>query len=1340
MKYELDRLGADNFEALIQSLIRGIAGIPAIIFGDGPDGQREAVIENASFTVNAETTAHGRTIVQAKYKSPDAKEKDWVWLQKNLKSELDGFQNKAEKHPDLIPETYLFFTNLILTPVLDKGLRDKAEKFVLKYKSLIPNIIILGQDDIRTLLENNRDVARSYTSFILPGDVLYEMQDILLAIKNEKLQDLVEYARITFSEDSAIRLEEIGSYSEKSIEIRNVYTDLEAKELNNTKERITKIASYLIETGDHRQKRLPMVNNLSTEEKVTAPKYNIVIIGNAGQGKSTLCKYICQIYRAALLKRFGCGKNEVVKCYTLEESMPQPKCERFPILISLKKYASWVNERKDTDNHSVISYLVNLINGKTCASLKIQDLRRLLSGYSWIFLFDGLDEVPESANRSVVLSQIHTFLEKDLLEANCDCLVVCTSRPQGYDDSFDRRNYNHFSLQDMSKKLCEEYIKKLLYHIEDNSEMREQYYKLLLDALKDPMISKLMTTPLYTAIIVVLVKMGGTPPSKRYDLFNEYCEIIIKRERQKQTLPKINQEYEWIKTLHAYFGFLLQMESDTNSNVAAELSTSRCLKIIEQYLEEEATYDNQILSQTIYNAITKRLTFLSEVYNENHECCVVFPLRSIQEYFAAEWFVCFDDENCLSDALEIISTSVYWRNVYLFIAGFFSKNASRKNINETFFRICQRNNGDINQIDPEMKNADAFSISKQGARLALELLRDNLFTRRRDQIRYLNTIFPLLDWKGNGIRLAQDLSHLPEKTADQFFADSIIPRIQNKMSGEDVSFFFLWIRSTSGNVEANTYLSKIIQYISIPQSQTISRLLSYDFTKFSEIVINTLYDWITEKYFTDFTNDYFGESCYWKFIHHYCYIHPNKQLDERLVRQILYRVFKNGKPIEYEKEFSYIASKSDVLQVIFKNDKAMISKPSRLIARSKSGKFGLRYMPISGYSENDALAEASRLFFSLKINELAWLCAFLNCPSYGNLSALIKEYYILPLNYRKGFRETFYPLHWILRDLGDQLEIETTEEDTINKINAEAFSNCLSIDEKIVSLIQEGNIKQITRADYWKLIDGSYHVQLTPDEAMDILQHFERNDYSGGLLSFVASGSRLWSSIPPVMAEFCLSILDLLVETDDGINLAIKAFTTVALQDLVLKPVKYPCGRPHTWIFHVDEDSNINEVISRIDYIAKMGDDYLQAYALIPSLVLRTNQPMALKMNAEDIRRYFKMIISLDNDLAKLGFVLRILFFPIEEDIKPELKQVLLDLLTTEEYSIYFAWLVRFFSMDGLLVIYELLSEKRLDTVRENLESSYTKEILTRIENEPVDQNALSNLSEQAHSTWHLGM
>ena len=111
--------------------------------------------------------------------------------------------------------------------------------------------------------------------------------------------------------------------------------------------------------------------------------------------------------------------------------------------------------------------------------------------------------------------------------------------------------------------------------------MKEDIAKLVAH-LEQFMVSKLMTTPLYTAIIVLLVKLGGTSPTKRYTLFQEYCEIVVKREQQKETLPSLYDEYDWLMKLHAQIGFQLQIESETAENAAAELSAVRCRQLIVQ--------------------------------------------------------------------------------------------------------------------------------------------------------------------------------------------------------------------------------------------------------------------------------------------------------------------------------------------------------------------------------------------------------------------------------------------------------------------------------------------------------------------------------------------------------------------------------------------------------------------------------------------------------------------------------------------------------------------------------------------------------------------------------------
>lgn len=624
-----------------------------------------------------------------------------------------------------------------------------------------------------------------------------------------------------------------------------------------------------------------------SELQKCAPECNIVLIGNAGQGKSTLCQYICQIYRAALLSRFKRGEPETQDYLTGDSGsdFSIPRCERFPVLISLKRYAAWINKQEEENSRSVISYILFLINGKANASLSIHDFRRLLSGYSWVFLFDGLDEVPASSNRNEVLNQIQEFLDKDLTESSCDSLVICTSRPQGYDDAFSAFRYNPYELKDMSNTLCKSYIEKLLTYLEDNGDERDSYRKILYNALNDPMVSKLMTTPLYTAIIVLLVKMGGTPPTKRYTLFQEYCEIVVKREQQKEMLPSLHDEYDWIMKLHAQIGFQLQAESETGENAAAELSSVRCRQLIVQFLKDEG-FDGELTakSEELYWAITNRLSFLSEVSGSDQEACILFPLRSIQEYFAAEWLISFDDEDKLSEALGLISVSAYWRNVYLFVAGFFTKNRSRKNMNETLFRICQRNNGDENY---ESANAAVYRIAMQGSRLALDLLCDNLFSRPNDQRRYLNVAAELLDEDYDASFLIQ---RLPSKIAGIFLQEKVIPHIQKTKSAEGFAFEFLWVMANNRNETAYAQLEELIGDVVVPDANTIRRLLTDGFDNLGEKAIHMVYIWITEERFADFCEEFWSRDGYWSFLSSFFVRSPDTEFSVPALRQAVYRL------------------------------------------------------------------------------------------------------------------------------------------------------------------------------------------------------------------------------------------------------------------------------------------------------------------------------------------------------------------------------------------------------------------------------------------------------------------
>ena len=91
------------------------------------------------------TVFKGKTIGQVKYKYPTTKMNDYEWLEKEIGNELNRFR---EKDKEYIPENYLFYTNIVLTPKKDKGVKDKINKYIKENNDIIPNFYVKGYDEI----------------------------------------------------------------------------------------------------------------------------------------------------------------------------------------------------------------------------------------------------------------------------------------------------------------------------------------------------------------------------------------------------------------------------------------------------------------------------------------------------------------------------------------------------------------------------------------------------------------------------------------------------------------------------------------------------------------------------------------------------------------------------------------------------------------------------------------------------------------------------------------------------------------------------------------------------------------------------------------------------------------------------------------------------------------------------------------------------------------------------------------------------------------------------------------------------------------------------------------
>ena len=705
MRYDFTRLSPEQFEEMAVSLYAKVLGFETKIYGAGPDGQREFTFDRP-FTDAQGNEYTGMTFGQVKYRSVATKGDEFKWLKDRFEEEMGRFAEKEEAYR---PRNYFFITNLVLTPVKDTGIKDKIDKLAASYRELVPNIFIVGYDELCKLLDNNESVRAAYSGLILPGDVLAELLD---TVRKDFSEEINVYLRSAFSEDIYTRIEQAGSIPEnmKTL-IADVGVDLSVRDGQRTE---GKALDTFIRCGNTR---------------IAPREGRYIVIGGPGKGKSTITQFLAQIYRASYLTYAGAGdeETEAFLAKIRERFEFEVKNCRIPFVVEIKRYADWIARRTADESTSLLAYIAGAFNRVTDSALSPKEIGALFRKMPWLLVFDGLDEVPESSNRKAVLTEIGRFMSTRL--PGCDCMVIATSREQGYGGEFEMKEFRRLELADLSPEDCLKYLGYFFDATEERRDSRERYLTIIKKALEDNEKAALLATPLQATIMAIIVKSGGSLPNNRYDLFREYCDVVIKREAQKEILPVLNEDtsYGWIYELHQRIALHLMEASDSPENPAAELTINQLKNEIRTYLEEyldryvESNPENAEL--VCLRAVTERVCFLTE----NRDGVFSFSIRSMQEFFAGIGLVDGRDNDEIRETLLGIARRSYWRNTLLFAVGHLVRHTNNRKIGAIMKDICEEING-IDNFPEENFTEDNYCLF--GSRLAVALLAENLFNGR----------------------------------------------------------------------------------------------------------------------------------------------------------------------------------------------------------------------------------------------------------------------------------------------------------------------------------------------------------------------------------------------------------------------------------------------------------------------------------------------------------------------------------------------------------------------------------------------------------------------------------
>ena len=672
--YDLTALDPGAFEHLVNLLATQVLGSGHTGFGPGSDGGRDGYFEGEAPYPSEADHWSGRWYIQSKFHKPHLSTDPQKWLIDQLQSELEQFSKPTTKR--VWPDNWIIATNIDPSGTPMTGSFDQAETLISKARpQLAGKFHIWGGRKILDLLATYPEAAKIYGHFLTPGHVLAAMYNQIKDQNAEAETIIRDLVVKQFGEQQYTKLEQAGSDTDNRPGIQRLFIDLpfraNAYELNGMGMKFLVRASarnHRVDANRPDSRAWRYWNQHPARARVWFLK------GGPGQGKSTIGQYFCQIQRAALLLQQEApsvvpGVMSIAKDIQTRatEYGLWPTVPRIPISIELKEYAQWLSKKGADAPKGLLTYLAERIALSVEQEVLVGTLKRMLRSQSWLVIFDGLDEVPQDVKETVA-SEVINFVNNIVPETGADVFTLCTSRPQGYSGQFSELDGPTLDLLPLSPDQALLCAKPVIEIDRPEVEARNNF-EILKSAMESNSVKELMTTPLQSHIMAVVVRDGGKPPERRWQLFNNFYQVIRKREANRNLpdsrVAKLLREDEaLLKTVHNRLGFLLHAKAELSQGALTNLDRNEFRGLITEAVSQMIEANPQETVDVLMAATTDRLVLVNTPDDGHH---VRFDIRPLQEFFAAEFLYEGVEAEQLRQRLEVIVGDSHWREVVHFL-------------------------------------------------------------------------------------------------------------------------------------------------------------------------------------------------------------------------------------------------------------------------------------------------------------------------------------------------------------------------------------------------------------------------------------------------------------------------------------------------------------------------------------------------------------------------------------------------------------------------------------------------------------------------------------------------
>ncbi len=458
-------------------------------------------------------------------------------------------------------------------------------------------------------------------------------------------------------------------------------------------------------------------NNRTSVVKFLNQHRFVVLLGDAGTGKSILINYLCSCFAGEILRIKP--DLRVLLSASSSDNLTTDQWDHgalIPVKILLRDLVAWGLK---TSKFDIWDYLIYAIDSMGIPNF-VSELRKELKSYGGLIMFDGLDDVPQDEQ---IMSRVRHAIQ-EFYEDFSKCRILLTSRPYAYNSFFFNDAFTiavtQFRKEQINKFVDKWYSQFALQTNLSFSEVQKRAEVLKNFIGQDEQIYELAQNPLILTLITTLYSTTGRLPNDRVSILSSIVDLLLDRWDSEKVVRDYRGEISLIQPgLDEYrkvggrnirrIIYELAFHAQTNQSEPFGVATIKRSEIVKQFSLDNSTLniDYDVLIEYLINRSGMLVQRTLDTYT--------FPHRVFQEFLAASYLA---ETEYPEMAVSLVKQNpVYWGEIVVLTGGIASRGGS--------FAVLAL----INELCSKDPNNTSSTTNAWGAFFASRILMENLQMR-----------------------------------------------------------------------------------------------------------------------------------------------------------------------------------------------------------------------------------------------------------------------------------------------------------------------------------------------------------------------------------------------------------------------------------------------------------------------------------------------------------------------------------------------------------------------------------------------------------------------------------